>query len=993
LAKDLPQLCDDTRVHSPPADASAQAAALHALREQATALFDAAMAARRARTQDQLLGAVWHASEDPGFAAALGQRWPLLLIDEFQDTDPRQWALFRRMYAAAPADVRLLCLIGDPKQAIYRFRGGDLNTYLHARNEVVAEAGDAAAGVFELSANYRSRPALLRALDHLFKQHEHPFRNPNIRAATLRAAGAASDEDLRLGDAPAPAITLHWLAQPQPDPQANARSAAGKGMRTSEDERGLMTAAAVAAIAELLAHARLRGDALAPSDIAVLTPRNQDAQAMQAALAAAGLTASVVGGDSVYASAAAQDVDTLLRALAEPGDPGLFRAALATPLLGYDAAAIAALEQNAKALAGAVDGFERAALLWRSRGPLPALLPFATAAARRWLRERGGARRLTDTLHVLELLQADAPLHHGPVEQLRWFAQARAQPGDRDRAQLRLDADEDAIQISTIHKAKGLEYAVVVLPYSAMARATRTTTLRTIETHDASGQALRAWLAKDVLQPPDLETLCARADAEDAAEAQRLLYVALTRAQYAVHLVWSRNDGTDETALHWLLHGGQAIGSKPDQLSAEAMRERLTLLANGSAGGIALRDTPDTIDEAAVARDVARVHARQAAPLRAVAPARSAQRRFGPELRLHSFSALHARGEAAQPSLLATRPGADDEAGPAPEDDAEAALAGTAFGNAVHAVLEATDPAAWRLPADALSARAEHEADFAQIPVDGEPGRKRRAEDRCPPEQRPRVERAMRREGLEAGPAALAQTARLVHRALNLRLPGDVRLCALAPNRWLREMSFHFRLRHARTDALYELLEAHGYPRTQRLPPTRLDGLMHGFVDTIYRDAAGRHYVLDYKTNRLPAYDPASLRAAVSQRDYDLQYLIYLVALRRWLRLRRGAAFAPARDLGGAVYLFLRGIALNEDDMHEPDVQQDDLPANPTPEADANSTRALMTRSGQFLMPFGERPAPAPEAFARAGVHFDPVPPALLAALDALFDGAAGGAP
>jgi exodeoxyribonuclease V beta subunit len=976
LAKDLPKLCDDSRIHLPAAGESEAADALQALRAQASERFETAMAARRARTQDQLLAAAWRASEDSAFVLALAQRWPLLLIDEFQDTDPRQWALFQRIYAAADPQTRLLCLIGDPKQAIYRFRGGDLNTYLEAKRKVETQTADDGFAVRDLTANYRSRPSLLRALQHLFlpnqNQHsENPFRNPDIRFYPLRPAGAARDDDLLLHGRSAPALTLHWLPQPARDKSQHPSSAAFKGMRRNEDERELMTQTAVATIAELLAHARLRGDPLKPSDIAVLAPRNEDAQTMQAALAAAGLAASVMAGDSVYASEAAQDLDIVLRALAEPSDPGLFRAALATALLGYDAAAIVALEGDGAALTQAVDAFERAAVLWRSRGPLPALLPFATAAAARWLRERGGARRLTDTLHLLELLQADAPLHLGPAEQLRWFAQARTQPGNRDRAQLRLDADQDAIQISTIHKAKGLEYAVVVLPFLAMARSTPTNKLKTIEAHDANKQPLRAWSATGVLEPLDLSEIKRCADEEEKEEAQRLLYVALTRAQYAVHAIWSRNDGTDETALHWLLHAGQAIGHKDDALSADTMRMRLDTLADESAGAIVVRDAPAAIDADAVARDVAIIQTLQSAPTHTTAPARIARRHFAPESRLHSFSALHARSEAANTPLFATRPGADDEASLRLEDEDESTLIGTAFGNAVHAVLEATDVSHWHLPIEALTETIQAKPQSKPAPDATSTGeRRRRIEDRCPPEQRAVVERALRREGLDAGPAALAQTSRLVHRALNARLPGDVRLCTLAPSQMRREMGFHFRLRAAHTEALYATLDAHGYPRTQRLPSSTLDGCMHGYIDLVYRDSAGRHYVVDYKTNRLPAYDPSSLRHAVEQRDYDLQYLIYLVALRRWLQLRRGAAFDPEREIGGAVYLFLRGIELNAHDLQTSRCDSSDTGHSP------RGRTGIEAQIQPQLIGLD----------ARAGVHVDHVSPALLAALDAVFD-------
>jgi exodeoxyribonuclease V beta subunit len=981
LADDLRGLCDDTRVQRPQAGESEAAAALHALRAQAVARFEAAMAARRARTQDQLLGAVWRASEDEAFVAALAKRWPLLLIDEFQDTDPRQWGLFRRIYTAADPQTRLLCLIGDPKQAIYRFRGGDLDTYLNAREHVRRQSTPDDPGEFALDANYRSRPALLRALQHLFAQHAEPFRDESIRFQPLRAAGSARDDDYAVDGVPSAALTLHWLPQAARDDDASAASATGKGMRKSEDERALMVDTAVAAIAEVLAHARLRGEPLKPSDIAVLTSRNKDARQMQQALAAAGLAASVTDSDSVYASEAAQGLDTVLRALAEPGDPGLFRAALATPLLGYDAVAIAALDDDAQAFAKAADAFERAAALWRSRGPLPALLPFATAAASRWLGERGGARRLTDTLHLLELLQADAPLHQGPVEQLRWFAQTRVRPGDSNHAQLRLDADTDAIQISTIHKAKGLEYAVVVLPFLAMDRYEPPKKLKAIEAHDDKGRALRAWVAKDVLEPLDLKTIRAYADAEEAAEAQRLLYVALTRAKYAVHALWSRNAGTDGTAMHWLLHAGERTGRKNDTLDAAGMHARILALAAESDGDIVVREAPETIDAAALARDVAAANALRADRAHTTAPARRPRRRLAPETRLHSFSALHARSETAASAISSAiwssaRPSADDEAVLHADDDG-ATLAGTAFGNAVHAVLEAADPAQWRLAPE--SVRDAH-------PVEE---RARAPEDRCPPLQRALVERALLREGLDPNPAALAQTARLVHRALNARLPGGVRLCTLDPARMRPEMGFHFRLRGARSEALYALLHAHGYPRAQRLSPTTLDGMMQGYIDLVYRDAAGQYYVLDYKTNRLPAYDPASLRQAVMQRDYDLQYLIYLVALRRWLRLRHGAAFgdtrSPAPVIGGAVYLFLRGMTLTQDDLREGDLNAHGPNQHDLTEHDSNHRARRKTQM------HASEDAPAQLSLlgedARPGVHIDPVSPALLAALDAMFDG------
>jgi exodeoxyribonuclease V beta subunit len=299
--------------------------------------------------------------------------------------------------------------------------------------------------------------------------------------------------------------------------------------------------------------------------------------------------------------------------------------------------------------------------------------------------------------------------------------------------------------------------------------------------------------------------------------------------------------------------------------------------------------------------------------------ARAAKRRFPTDSRLHSFSSLHARSEDGE-----VLRGADDEAIAIPDEEIEViSLGGTAFGNAVHAVLETADAHAWRGDAEAQ----------ASLLDDG-----------WPASQRTLLESALLRQGLAATPAHLAQTARLVSRALNVQLPGNLRLCDLPASQQVRELAFHFRLRPTRIDAVHALLQAHGYPRARRPAQATLDGLMQGYIDLVYRDDAGKHYVLDYKTNRLPAYDPDSLRRAIRTQDYDLQYLIYLVALRRWLMLRRGDVYDDARDIGGAVYLFLRGITLRDVDL-------------------------------EYV------------GSSRAGVHVDPVSPALLSALDMLFDG------
>jgi exodeoxyribonuclease V beta subunit len=909
LAGDLPKLCEGARTQYPAAEESGNAAALHAIRDEAIHRFDAETATRSLRSFDQLLARMWLASADSAFARALSRRWPVLLVDEFQDTDPRQWDIFRRMYEAGvpagdpdaedAASAATLFLIGDPKQAIYRFRGGDLDTYLAAR-----DYAEQRGSVATLGANYRSRDAVLRAIDGVFGTHPTPFLVDGIGYHPLRAAGRASDDDLQIsGDTPA-GLTFHWLP---------ADGTTKDGVRNADDERALMRQAAVAAIADLLAHGTLHGEPLQPHQIAVLTQTNLQAADMQAALAQAGIAGALLSTQSVFAGDAANELRVLLESLAAPADPSRLRAALATRLLGLDAAAIAALDGDDAQTRLWAARIETAADTWRRRGPLPALLPFVSEATPRWLGEQGGARRLTDTLHLAELLQAESTRRHGPGDQLAWFAQLCGDDSQTEERALRLEADTGLVQIATLHKAKGLEYPVVVLPFVGYATPPPSSQgLSSDEFHDAEGLA-RVWHRKEVLVARDADRIDEEVEQERNAEALRQLYVGLTRAQYALHVVWSRNKTTDKTALRRLLHGDPPTGRKAAKLTHADINARLETLAAESNGSIAVRPFDP-------ARPLPRLP-RSASALQATPPARIATRplRAGPWL--HSFSALHAR------TTRTTEPrftrGADDELDSASEDAAP--LSGTGFGNVVHAVLEAADFAVWR------------------------------GSDGTPPDDTARsaIIDALQRQGLPADAPAIAQTARLVARALNVALPGGTRLCELPAAQRVAEMEFHFRLQPTRLDALHALLAEHGYPRDAAPSPLMLEGLMHGYIDLVYRDAAGAHHVLDYKTNRLPGYGPDALRDAVRASEYDLQYLIYLVALQRWLRFRLGDGFDPARDLGGAVYLFLRGI----DDAGAPD----------------GATPAAL----------------AGDLFGRNGVHVDRPPQALLDALDRLFDGAA----
>ena len=902
LARSLPRLCDPARRLLPEAGESDLATWLHELRAEAGARFEQALAERSQRTQDQLIEQVWQASEQPAFCAALRQRWPMLLVDEFQDTDPRQWRIFRRIFEAEGEAQAGLFLIGDPKQAIYRFRGGDLPTYLQAREFARARGGEAS-----LDTNYRSRPAVLAAIEALFTASTAPFIDRSIEFHHVHASARADDAALKVaGEAP-PGLVVHWLP---PDP-------GGKSRRPKEADTDSAIAMTVAEIVRLLNHGTLTDSALndrsgehrlRPGDIAVLVRQNKQVAWVRDALAAAGIAAATQSNDSVFASDAAGEVRALLLAFAAPSDPMRARAALATRLLGEDAAAIAALEGEALELQRWQVRFEQAGALWQQRGPLPALLPFLTGTSETRLREHGGARLLTDALHLAELLQAEAPVQHGVHGLLRWFSRHCDDPPAHEDMALRLDADTDAVQVATLHKSKGLEYPVVFLPFTAFSSGGGGSGgVQFVQAQDAQGRpAQYAYKTRGsgkqrqvVLGSASHDDWLARDEEAERAEDLRLLYVGLTRAQYALHVVWGHTFDSNDTALQWLLHAGDKAGRKNDALQPAGMRERIAALAATTQGKLVVRDIPDPMPAPPA------LQARE--EIETLPASRIPNRRLRMGGGQYSFSGLRARHSETLPAR-----GADDEAVAAPVEGDSAILRGADFGNAVHDALEAADFAQWQgrtiAPAQAVGS----------------------------------VQQALKRRGLPQTPAAQTQVATLVARALNVPLPGIGTLAELDASQRVAEMEFHFRLGATRLSQLFALLDQHGYPRQHaQSRQGEIEGLMHGYIDLVYRDGDGGHYVLDYKTNQLRSYDPQACAEAVRGNDYDLQYLIYLVALQRWLRLRSGADYDPARHLGGAVYLFLRGLE------------------------------------------------PGSAQAGTAGIHRDRPPQALIDALDRLFDGGA----
>jgi exodeoxyribonuclease V beta subunit len=866
--------------------------------------------------------------DDAGtLAAALRASFRAALIDEFQDTDDVQWEIFRRAFATPG---HRLVLIGDPKQSIYAFRGADVEAYLAARG--------AAATRWALDANWRTDGALVDALHALWGAHPAPFAEREIGWRRVRASHAAR----RLQGAGAP-LRFRFLAR------EGALAPTGTSALITKDRllprlptlvandvaRWLGSGATI--VERVGGHDRPRS--VRPADVAVLVRSHRQARDVQAALRRAGVPAVIHGAESVFASREARELIAVLAAVLEPASPSLARAALATDLLGLAAAAelpddgaprgpgdlLAAVDaddarwdtwaERLRAWRAAWRGGESASAAGAPVAGAPGIMRLVRALCdelalpARLLALVDGERRLTNLLHLGELLHAASTERAlAPGATLAWLREqvANADAGRDDAArQLRLESDDEAARVVTVHSSKGLEYGAVWCPYLWDGRLSLDADLAFPHVPVAGATTRRAIDLRGGRSTP----AAARVDDERFAESLRLAYVAMTRARHQLTLWWGAATHFDTSALAWLLHGEDAADAPDDQSARAALLElqlrsredaalhaRLDALAASAAGLI-------DVEEEDTESPAVRWHAPDAPrPTLAARP----WTRTGPlddGWRMGSFTGLtrgaHAVGESEE---QADAPEAlDDARADAAEEDGEVPLAAfpasAQAGLFFHEVLERHDPAT---PA-ALSALVEDRLRAYGFPAD-------RWARPVAEALRGVLDAPLSTAGEAVGGAVLRL--RDVPRADRMpELRFELPACAddgpaITPAALARVFRDH------PGGALDAAVLTRYAAQLAALDFRPLRGFLTGAIDLVARHA-GRWWLLDWKSNRLGArradYAPERMVREMTDAHYVLQYHLYALALHRWLTWRK-PDYDWDRDVGGACYIFLRGV-------------------------------------------------------------------------------------
>ncbi len=785
--------------------------------------------------------------DNPWLVEKINRQYPLAMVDEFQDTDQRQYQIFKTLYQ--DREDSGLIMIGDPKQAIYSFRGADVFTYQQAKQ--------ATARQYTLATNFRSSASYIDMLNVLFQQQDDAFVFPRLirfeqALASNRVAGPLTEH----GQDAAPLVC--WLPPPGDKPLAKNQAS------------HLFAAVCARQINDLLQQAELKiaDDPVQARDLAVLVKTGRQARLIKQYLAELGISSALVSRDSVFASDQAREISLLLEVIIEPGNIPRLGGLLSSDLFGWDAAQIFQLQQDNQQLVVLLEQMRAYQQLWQDKGVLSMFFRLLSdhQVVQKNLAHIEGERRVTNWLHIMELLQQQAGQHASQGQALHWLQLQRQQAEmlqENDEHQLRLESDSDLVRIVTIHKSKGLEYPIVFLPFMWDVPGNRNRP-NSYSYHDDQGY--KRLMVYD-------ETQRQRWRQENLAEQVRLFYVAMTRARYRCYLGWGHVSGAGSSAIAHCLY---PRAEDTDRYPLDLQVPDSTWLRSPFEQINRQQQLVDIIEPELQSQETAAASKASTSSLSPLVFNRHIEQQW----RVSSYSQIATSGH----SERTDRP--DYDALPELSVAADNIVNGTEYtrysfakgakaGSYLHDILE-------------------HQ-DFTR-PTDIE---------------------LIRLKSSEYGfdEAWLELVADWIDEVVSCDL-GGFSLSDIDPTRRISEMEFYLSIGELKAQQLNQLLQTNNYLQPHQFYSfADIRGFLKGFIDLVF-EQDGRYFIADYKSNYLGTrpedYAQAHCQAAMYEHHYHLQYLIYSLALHRYLR-QRLPGYDYMQHFGGVYYLFLRGMHANID--------------------------------------------------------------------------------
>lgn len=811
-------------------------------------------------------------ARNPSFEKTLAGRFGMALIDEFQDTDSTQYRIFRTVFGQGN---HYLYLIGDPKQAIYKFRGADIHSYFQAKRE--------ADSLLTLEKNYRSHPNLVGEVNRLFGSRSEPFYYDTDVLGYNLVKAAKSDKELGLAQNGQDAAGMVYCSLAPAEDSKDGRWSGSKA-------KDLLRSYVTREIGELLTSPPVitegeKSWALSLKDIAVLVRKNREAEEYRNSLALAGIPAVVMSRASVFHTTECRELLSLLAGISSSSEVAAVKTAMTISWFGRTGNELYQLWQDEIHLSLWQAKMADYRGMWQHEN-------FLTMMSRLLLKEELfvniarhplAERKIANILQLIELIQEqESRANYGIVQTLRWLEKMYMDEKVSDEGELLLESDADAVQIVTMHSAKGLEYPVVFCPLLWSGSDFLGAEKHQVADHDSGGRVV-VDLGSEIFGQRKQESI-----REQAAEDLRLLYVALTRAKLRCYTMWAdvkkygpSKDAFD-SALGYLLF--------PDGYCPENMQEEMFgQLAEKFP--VEYRRIPylQELEELGVEGKYLRKQVRTE-----LKPRPSSDRSLHTDYQMSSFSALATFSPSSELTALSGHqhetgksvPENPGEMGDTPTDasslppsDIQIGVlglpTGPVFGNVVHDLLEELvfcDLA----KGDGLSAACEKTTKRYGIAIEDQ------------------------------------DLARLLGNVVNTILPPGFSLSELEETKCLKEMEFYFRLNPINTDEINAILAEEA--TVQPLGHREMQGYLTGFVDLIC-EIDGKYYIFDYKTNYLgdlmENYRPQALVSAMAEHNYGLQYWIYTLVLHRHLK-NLLPDYNYNHHFGGVMYLFVRGMSPDE---------------------------------------------------------------------------------
>ena len=777
-------------------------------------------------------------------------QYPFAMIDEFQDTDSQQYAIFSKIYRDNPEKNTGFIMIGDPKQAIYRFRGADIFTYLKASDEAQSR--------FELTKNYRSEKNLVDGVNALFDFPQSPFIYQNINFTAVDSR----DDHLRfyLNGKAEPAYRFYLTESDKVNKTEMAKICA------ISIQHWLKSAAENQAVFQNEDTCKT----LQPANIAVLVKNRYEAADVIQELQKLGI-ASVYLSDqsSVFDSHVAVELLRILKACLNVAERPILNA-IATALFGLNAADIHQIQQNEADWQRWADSFAQYQQTWQRQGILAMLhqILLEQGISERLLSQATGERDLTDFLHLAEILQQAATLHESEAALLSWF-EKQIQGEGRQEAQIRLESERQLVKIVSIHKSKGLEYDLVWLPFLA------------VPSKDPSKKDINIYYSKERDETLwDMENRNLNALYEETfAEELRLLYVALTRAKYQMAFALPAQFDKKWNALHYVLSQGE-IGKEINLSDSKDTETLLQTFKEKMQDNVEICTKPNL--EALTALSINTKND----DLKAAEFTGNIEQ----DWRITSFTSIE-QGHRRQHYF-------------------------TESAGKKHAVFDdAKDYDSQNSIEISTALLSENESNILDLPRGKQVGTAlHRHFENCYFSDLANTEEIDKlRQSLQLDETFTEPLQNWLQQISHTPLSNEIgiALADLANKDCIKEMPFYLAIReHFDVEAFNRALKAHHHLPSEPLQFEQIQGMVRGSIDLVFRHN-GKYYLVDYKSNFLGStladYNQEALKKEMLHSHYDWQYLIYTLALHRYLQ-----SVVPhydyARDFGGVFYLFLRGM-------------------------------------------------------------------------------------